>query len=422
MRYLYSLILSLALPFLFVRLWWRSRHNNDYRKRWNERLGSFPHAIPSGGIWLHAVSLGEAIAATPLIKILLVDYPNIPIIVTSMTPTGSAYINSHFKDRVFHSYLPFDLSFLVKRFLRKAKPKLGIIMETELWPNLIHCARAQHILLIFANARLSAQSAKGYRRIKFLIEPVLNSFTQVLAQSQADGQRFLDLGLQQDKLVIVGNIKFDLEISPDLNIQAQSFRDQFKNRIVWVAASTHEGEEEILLKAFANLQNSYPDLLLVIVPRHADRFARVADLCKQAEFKFVRRSLDERVSSDTAIYLADSFGEMMLLYAAADFVFVGGSLVPHGGQNLLQPAALALAILTGPELHNFKQVSELLLEKNALKIVHEANQLSEAIRQFIVYPEQAQAMGLRALGVVDDNRGALKKQVAVISEVLKLKL
>ncbi|HYF98287.1 MAG TPA: lipid IV(A) 3-deoxy-D-manno-octulosonic acid transferase, partial [Coxiellaceae bacterium] len=364
-RYFYSLILGLALPFLFVRLWWRSRSNPDYQQRWSERLGFFPRELSSASIWLHAVSLGEAVAATPLIKFLLQRYPDLPLVITSTTPTGSAYINKHFKDQVIASYLPFDLSFLLKRFLKRAKPKLCIIMETELWPNLLHCCQRQNIHVILANARLSNSSARGYARIKFIVKKMLNSLTWVIAQSDLDAQNFLSLGLQPEKLLVAGNIKFDLQLPDGLQEQALQLRQQLgQDRLIWAAASTHAGEEEIILQAFKRLRINHPNLLLILVPRHADRFDTVAELCGAHVCKVARRSLNEFPTADTDIYLSDTFGEMLLLYAASHMAFVGGSLVPVGGHNLIEPAALALPILSGPNLHNFTKVSELLLAEN----------------------------------------------------------
>lgn len=418
-RLIYSLILVLALPFLFVRLKWRSRHNVDYQKRWSERLGFFPHAVPPGAIWLHAVSLGEAIAATPLIKLLLQTYPERTLVVTTTTPTGSAHILSQFKDQVAHSYLPFDLSFLIKRFLKKVKPTLCIIMETEVWPNLLYNCYQQNIVMVLANARLSRASARGYARVKFFIKPLLNSFDTIIAQSELDAENFLSLGVHADTLKVAGNIKFDLQLPENLLQKAEQLRQHLgKHRFVWVAASTHEGEEEVLLNAFKGLRVKNPQLLLILVPRHANRFDKVADLCAEFGFKFARRSLNELPQAETDIYLADTFGEMMLLYACSDLCFVGGSLVPVGGHNLIEPAALALPIMSGPELHNFKQVSQLLLEENALRLVHNATELDNAVSQLMTEHEAAQAMGLRAKAVADANRGALQKHMQLIGELL----
>ena len=419
MRYFYSLVLFLVLPFLFLRLWWRSRHHKAYRERWVERLGAFPHQISAGGLWLHAVSLGEAIAAAPLIKVLLAEYPSTPLIVTSTTPTGSAYIVKQFKDQVVHTYLPFDLSFLINRFLKKTQPKICIIMETELWPNLLHACCTKKIPLVLANARLSPNSAKGYARVKFFVANMLNSFTKVIAQSELDAERFLNLGLEPSKLMVSGNIKFDLQLSPDLSARAQVLCNQWGDRVVWIAASTHEGEEETLLNAFKSLHEKNPRLLLVIVPRHANRFDKVAELCVRHGLTVARRSLNELPNSACDIYLADTFGEMMLFYAVADFAFVGGSLVSVGGHNLIEPAALGLPILSGPKLHNFMLISELLLAHDALKIVHDAEEVSDCINRFIENPAETKRMGLRALAVADANRGAVEKHRALIAELMQ---
>lgn len=419
MRYLYTFVLYCILPFLFLRLWWRSRHNVAYRERWLERLGIVSKQSLEQSIWLHAVSLGEVIAATPLIKALLLAYPTIPIVVTTTTPTGSAQVKAQFQDQVVQLYLPFDLPALLNRFLNHTKPKLGIIMETELWPNLLHACRMQKIPLLLANARLSPASAKGYNRVKSFVSEMLNSFSRVAAQSSLDGERFLQLGLMPEKLTLTGNVKFDLQLAPTLNEEALALRAQLgKERIIWIAASTHEGEENIILEAYRKLKIMHSALLLILVPRHADRFNKVANLCTEQGFKIARRSLKEIPMSETDIYLVDNFGEMMLHYAASNMAFVGGSLVPIGGHNLLEPAALALPLLSGPHLHNFTTISELLLKSNALIIVHDAPELIAAVNLLITNPHQANTMGAEALSVVDENRGAVERHMALVKEWL----
>lgn len=418
MRYLYTFILYCILPFLFLRLWWRSRHNLAYRERWLERLGIVSKQSLEQSIWLHAVSLGEVIAATPLIKALLLAYPTIPVVVTTTTPTGSAQVKAQFQDQVVQLYLPFDLPALLNRFLSHTKPKLGIIMETELWPNLLHACRTQKIPLLLANARLSKDSATGYSRVKSFVSEMLNSFSKVAAQSPLDGERFLQLGLMPEKLKLTGNVKFDLQLASNLNEEALVLRAQLgKERIIWIAASTHEGEESIILEAYKKLKIMHPKLLLILVPRHADRFNKVADLCTEQGFKIARRSLKETPLAETDIYLVDSFGEMMLHYAASNMAFVGGSLVPIGGHNLLEPAALALPLLSGSHLHNFTTISELLLKANALIVVHDASELTAAVNLLITNPNQANKMGAEALSVVDENRGAVEKHMALVKEL-----
>jgi len=420
MRLLYSLILSLALPFLFLRLFLRSRHNPDYKKRWSERLGFVPGPKLKGSIWLHAVSLGEAVAATPLIKSLLATYPDTPLVISTTTPVGSAYIQTTFVNRVTHSYIPFDLPWFLNRFLKHTQPKLCIIMETELWPNLIYCTHAKKCALLLASACLSRRSFEGYSRIKFLITPMLNCFDQVAAQTQLDAERFLKLGLDPTKLSIAGNLKFDLQLSDDIKEQRLSLRNELgKNRILWTAASTHEGEEVILLEALKKLKAKNPRILLILAPRHKERFNKVFDLCVAQGFKTARHSLNELPDHDTSIYLIDNFGELMRCYAASDIAFVGGSLVPIGGHNLLEPAALALPIVTGPELNNITEISQLLLANKALLITHNADELSETISTLLNNPAQAKLQGEAALSVVNANRGAVAKHMELIKQHLR---
>ncbi len=420
MRTLYSLILFLALPFLFLRLLWRARHNPAYLKRWRERLGSVPMAPLKESIWIHAVSLGEVIAATPLIKALLQQYPTIPLVVTTTTPTGSAQVISQFKDKVVHSYLPFDLPPLISRFLNKVRPKLCIVMETELWPNLIQACRKNKVPLLLANARLSPKSARRYAYVAPLVRSMLGDFSMIAAQSPLDAERFLKLGLPFDKLCVTGNIKFDLQLPDDLKARGESLRASLgKTRPIWVVASTHEGEESIILDALKEAQEHIPELLLILVPRHPERFNKVAELCQAQGFKIARRSLTELPETNTAVFLGDSLGEMMLFYAASDVAFVGGSLVPIGGHNMLEPAALGLPILVGPHLHNFSYVSELLLAENALIIVNTAHEIASTVTQWIKNSVEAGARGQRALAVVKANRGAVAKHLELIAQLLK---
>lgn len=418
MRYLYSFLLYLALPFIFLRLLWRSRHLSDYRKRWGERLGFYPNKFEHC-IWVHAVSVGETIAAIPLIKSLLQRYPNLPVLVTTMTPTGAARVQAAFGDRVTHAYIPYDFPGAVRRFLNAMNPKIAVIMETELWPNLFAQCYARNIPVCVMNARLSAKSARGYARVGALARELLQKVTVIAAHGHDDAERFIELGAPRECVVVTGSIKFDLEIPEDLYARADSLRERLgRDRFVWVAASTHEGEEEQLLAAHAQIRAQDPTALLVLVPRHPDRFDAVADLC-QKSVVLQRHSSQQTCTPEVAVYLGDTMGELMLMYAASDAAFVGGSLIPRGGHNLLEPAALCKPVLSGTHLFNFAEISQLLISADALVLVAGPDVLAHQLARLIQDTNERAALGQRAEQVVKANRGALAKQLGLIDKYLQ---
>jgi len=398
---------------------WRSRRLPDYRKRWGERLGFYPaHLKLKDSIWIHAVSVGETIAATPLIRALQARYPASPFIITTMTPTGAARVKASFGDTVQHAYLPYDLPGAVRRFLNTVQPRMGIIVETELWPTLLTAAHARQIPLCLLNARLSSQSARGYRCIAPLMRNVLRRFTFIAAHGQADAERFLELGAIPDQITVTGNIKFDLTLPEDLLVKSEMLRKQWgDNRFIWVAASTHEGEEEIVLAAHHEIRKRYPQALLLLVPRHPDRFEKIAKLCEQ-QFYTVRRSSGGTPNLDTAVFLGDTMGELLLFYGVADVAFVAGSLIPQGGHNVLEAAALHKPILTGPHVFNFTEINALLSAANALLQVHDAAALAEQLMLLIENEQWRTQLGLRAAEVMAANRGALAKQLTLVTQVL----
>lgn len=419
MRLLYTLSLYLLLPFVLLRLLRRGLRAPAYLRRWPERFGRFPHTPPPGAIWIHAVSVGETIAAFPLVRALQHRHPQRPIIFTTTTPTGSERVTREFGAGVLHGYLPYDLPGAVARFLARTRPALAVILETELWPNMYAACSARHIPLIVANARLSARSAAGYRRVARLARATLEQVALVAAQGEADAERFLALGAPRDRVRVTGNLKFDLAVAPDIMERGQTLRDGWgRHRPVWIAASTHEGEEALVLAAHARARGQIPDLLLLLVPRHPERFDRAAELCRASGMPVVRRSEQRPCAPDTAVYLGDSMGELMLLYAAADIAFVGGSLVPSGGHNPLEPAALARPVLHGPHVFNFAEISRLLREAGGSREVNDAGELAGTVVDLLRHPEQAADMGKRAHGVVLLNRGALERLLGIVGEML----
>jgi 3-deoxy-D-manno-octulosonic-acid transferase len=422
-RTLYTVLFHLGLPFIALRLWLRSRKAPAYAQRIGERFAMGLAPMQPGGIWVHAVSVGESIAAAPMIRALLARYPQLPITITCMTPTGSERIQSMFADepRVQHCYLPYDFPWAAGRFLDHIQPKIGVIMETELWPNHIHQCAKRGIPTVLANARLSERSARGYGRFARLTRPMLAEMSLIAVQTETEAQRFRELGARPDRVKVTGSIKFDLTIDPQLLARAVHQRDQWQTtqRPVWIAASTHAGEDEVVLSAHRTLLQSHPDALLILVPRHPERFNSVFELSQQQGFSTVRRSTSAPVASQHSVLVGDTMGELLFLYALADIAFVGGSLVPSGGHNLLEPAALDKPVLSGPHLFNFLEIAAMLRNAGALEEVADAHGLAAAVQRLIEQPEQAKAMADAGLAVMKANQGALHKLLDGIASLLR---
>jgi len=420
-RFLYNLLLHLALPLIALRLLWRALRAADYGKRILERFALRLPTVQPGGIWLHAVSLGESIAAAPLVEALLERYPHLPITMTCMTPTGSARIRALFGERVQHGYLPYDLPWAARRFIGRLRPRLAILMETELWPNHIYqCARL-NIPVVLANGRLSERSAKGYARLGGLTRAMLGELTWLAVQSEVEAQRFCALGAQPERVSVTGSIKFDVTPPAGIAERAQMLRQdwQAQNRPLWIAASTHSGEDEIVLAAHQTLLKSRPDTLLILVPRHPERFASVHQLCQQQGFAVKRRSTGEPLDDTSQVLLGDTLGELLFLYALADLALVGGSLVPHGGHNLLEPAALGKPLLAGVHLFNFEGIAAQLKQAGALQTVTDAETLAAALAALWDNPAQMQQMRAAAQSVLTANQGALNRLLDGLHPYLK---
>lgn len=420
MRFLYSIFIWLSVPVVLLRLYWRSFKLPAYRRRIGERLAihGFKKTQRSV-IWLHAVSFGEMAAAQPMVKLLVTEYPDYQILITNTTPTGSDLARKAFGEQVLNCYLPLDLPGAVKRFLKHVEPQLCVIMETELWPNLLYYTAKANIPIILANARLSLRSFRGYRYIAHMAKQMMHQLTMVAAQTPEDGERFIQLGLSAKQLTITGNIKFDMDISEHVGHEAMLLRRSWGVRPVWIAASTHQGEEKEVLLAHRELLRSYPDALLVLVPRHPDRFVEVANLCIKEKMSYIKRSLGEVPQSTTQVFLVDTMGELKLFYALCDVAFVGGSLVAAGGHNMLEAAAFAKPILSGPKLDNFVAISSLLIYAEAMLLVNDYATLSESIKLLFQDHELAQRMGEAAFNVVKRNRGALDRHMLLIASLLK---
>ncbi|MBS1247699.1 MAG: Three-deoxy-D-manno-octulosonic-acid transferase domain protein [Proteobacteria bacterium] len=418
LRRLYTGLLYLLLPLALLRLYWRGRQDAGHRRRWRERLGIIPPLPESSCLWVHAVSVGETRAALPLIRALLNRYPDLPLLVTTTTLTGSRQVCEALGDRVHHVYAPYDLPGAAARFLRQTRPRLALIMETELWPNLLRQCAVAGIPTLIANARLSERSARGYARIRWLTASMLRDITLIAAQAEADAERFRALGAP--RVEVTGNLKYDLTLPDDLLERGRQFRQDVlgAHRAVWIAASTHAGEDEQVLEAFARLRARWPELLLLLVPRHPERFDGVAALCQQRGFSVVRRSEQRICTPEAAVFLGDSMGELLLFYAATDLAFVGGSLVPTGGHNVLEPALLGLPVLFGPHMFNFTEAGERLLEAKAAWQVTDAAELAAMVDRLLTDPALRQNAGQLGRSVVERHRGALAALLGWIETLL----
>ncbi|MDX9675056.1 lipid IV(A) 3-deoxy-D-manno-octulosonic acid transferase [Pseudomonas zeae] len=422
-RTLYTALFYLGLPLVAIRLWLRARKAPAYARRIGERFSYGMPTLQPGGIWVHAVSVGESIAAAPMIRALLQRYPQLPITVTCMTPTGSERIQALFANepRIQHCYLPYDLPCAAARFLDRVQPKLAVIMETELWPNHIHQCAKRGIAVALANGRLSERSAKGYGRFGKLTAPMFAEMSLFAVQTEAEAQRFRDLGARPETVEVTGSIKFDLTIDPQLLQRAADLRGQWQalERPVWIAASTHEGEDEVILDAHRRLLANHPDALLILVPRHPERFNSVFELCQREGFATVRRSTGANVDAQTSVLLGDTMGELLFLYALADSAFVGGSLVANGGHNLLEPAALAKPVISGPHLFNFLDIAAQLREAGALAEVDDAEGLALEVQRLFELPRDAQRMADAGLAVMRRNQGALQRLLDGLGRLIK---
>jgi len=421
-RTTYNILFTLILPIIVLRLLWRAIKAPAYARRWAERFGCVK--APSGAqpyVWIHAVSVGESIAAAPLIRKLRQEQPQLPIVVTTMTPTGSSQVKALFAEDVQHVYAPYDHPWFVQRFLRAFKPQLLVIMETELWPNIIHYTKASGAKVIVANARLSERSARGYEKFPKLGKPMLKEIDCIAAQASNDAQRFVRLGVAEESLVITGSVKFEMDIDNSLTQKAAAIAALIEGkRPVLIAASTREGEEAKVLSAFRSCLARLPDLLLILVPRHPERFNDVAKLCANNGLTVVKRSEQAQVTELTNVFLGDSMGEMLAYFSNSDVAFVGGTLVDTGCHNVLEPAALGLPILVGPSQFNFQTICEQLQEVDALRTVADERMLAAAIIELFSDAILRERMGAAGKTLVAANRGALQRSYDLITKMLAL--
>ncbi len=417
----YKFLLYLLLPFTLLKLLWRARKQPEYLQHWRERYGFYRTQIAKPVIWLHCVSVGETRAAAPLVKALLQEYPNHQILLTHTTPTGRATSEQLFGDSIQRVYLPYDVPFAVHGFLKHFKPALGVLMETELWFNLITACKQQGVPLVLVNARLSEKSARGYAKVGKIVRQGLQNLAEISAQTLADAERLQQLGGQ--KISVAGNLKFEVMPPEDAFVAGQQLRTLLGNdRPVFLAASTREGEETLILDALildaAVLDTvlQMPNLLTVIVPRHPQRFNEVETLLQARGIQYQKRSaLQQTVNKDTQVILGDTMGELFTYYASADICLVGGSLLPYGGQNLIEAMRMAKPVLIGVHTYNFKEVSALAVAKGAALRVHDVAEMRQAICNLLENPQKQAEMGAAGLAICMASQGATEKTLALIT-------
>lgn len=419
-RAVYSALFYLATPAVLLRLWWRARKQPEYLQHVGERYGLYPQEAAAPLIWIHAVSVGETRAAEPLIDAILAEWPSHHLLLTHMTPTGretgAMYVN-RYPGRVTQAYLPYDLPDGVKHFFDHFRPAIGLLMETELWPNLIAIAHKRKVPIALINARLSARSQRGYQRFAALARPAFAALSLVSAQTPADAERLTALGAKS--VTVSGNLKFDVAPSEENLLRGLEWKQLLGARPVWLAASTREGEEALILDALQKM--NVPGLLLLLVPRHPQRFDEVAALLRERNLTLCRRSEGTMPSSEVQVWLGDSMGEMAAYYATADLALIGGSLLPFGGQNLIEAAACGCPTLVGPHTFNFSQAAEDAIACGAARRVGDAEQAATAAGELLGNRRELQEMRAAALAFSRAHRGATARTVALIRETSSLR-
>lgn len=419
-RHIYTLIYSLFLPLIVARLWWRGRANPGYRQRVSERFGFLPHRPRPGGLWVHAVSVGETLAAAQFVKQFMEQNPSTPVIITSTTPTGSEQVKRIFGERVFHMYLPYDLPSFINRFIKNIQPGALVIIETELWPNLLASCAKHDLPVVLANARMSEKSARGYAKLPALTRPMLHSLSVVAVQNPTDGRRFIELGLPTGRMKVTGSVKFDVTVPEDCHKQGVALRGQWgADRPVLALASSHPTEDEQLLDIYPALEEAVPGLLLLLIPRHPERFEPVTNAARSRHLRVHRRT-NGPASNDSQIYVADTMGEMLNMLAAADVVVMGGSLYQGGGgHNPIEPAALGKATLIGADHINFTSIVNELTDAGAMAACESLSALQEEVIRLLNDSNAREAMGQKGLEVVETNRGAVALLLELITEKLR---
>jgi 3-deoxy-D-manno-octulosonic-acid transferase len=418
-RLVYLLLIYLLAPIVIAMEGWRAIWNPEYRGRLRQRLGFIePQAVP-GSIWFHAVSVGEVQASAALVRALRSRHPEMQFVITTVTPTGAQQVKSLFGDSVRHCYLPYDLPGSVHRFLDRIRPRVAIILETEIWPTLYAALGRRQIPLVLASARVSTKSVDRYRRMASLFTETLSHGIVIGAQSEADARRFRAIGAPRERVIVTGNVKLDLQIPGPAIRSGQEFRERCgRARPVWIAGSTHDGEEEAVLESHEAVRRKHPDALLILVPRHPQRFDGVRTLLRRNGMRHTLRSEGQMPTADTEVFLVDTLGELQMFYSASDVAFVAGSLVPIGGHNVLEPAVLGIPILVGPHNFNAQEIADLLQQAGALKVVRSSRELAQRVTEYFDDPSLARQDGELGRAAVEQSRGAVARLVALVSPLI----
>lgn len=411
-RLAYNLLIHLGLPLALLALYKPKRGKPGFGARWAEHLGRVPPTGQEAPLWIHAVSVGETLAITPLIRALKAERPDLPILLTTTTRTGADQA-AKLGELVEHRYAPLDYPWAVAAFLRRVRPRALWVMETELWPNWLAACARQRLPVSIINARLSERSCRRYARFQGAFDTLSRPLTHLYCQHQDDAERFARLGIGRERLAVTGSIKFDMQLGDEVVAGGRALRSSFGERPVWIAASTHQGEDEQVLAAHRRVLATYPQALLILVPRHPQRFEQVATLCATEGMPCARRSRGEQPGDETRVYLGDTMGELPLMLGAADVAFVGGSLVGVGGHNLLEPAALGKPCLTGPAYFNFSDITRQLLEQKGAEVVADAEALGRSVNRLLGDGVGRRAMGEQARAVVLLNQGALARTLSL---------
>jgi 3-deoxy-D-manno-octulosonic-acid transferase len=420
MRYLYTLVAYLLLAPIFCGvLWFRGLRDARYRRNFGQRFGG-GETLAEPSIWVHAVSVGEVQAAAVLVRTLYDRYPGVPLVVTTLTPTGDERARALLGDRANIRYLPLDLPGSVRRFFDRVKPRIAVIFETEIWPNLYHECNRRRVPLVLASARLSPRSMPKYRRFISLFRDVLSNQVTIAAQGEGDAERFRNLGADPGRTHVTGNLKFDFAVPSNVKTKGAELREHYAaGRHVWVAGSTHAGEEAQVLEAHREVRKTHPGAILVMVPRHPQRFNEVASWLEKQNARFIKRSQPSARTPDLEVVLVDTLGELLDFYAMGDVAFVGGTLVEVGGHNLLEPAALGLPVLAGPHNFNSADIAKILVEQGAALIVADAKELAARVSVLLSNPADRARIGALGRECVEDNRGALNKLLSLIDPLMR---
>ncbi|MBL4280016.1 lipid IV(A) 3-deoxy-D-manno-octulosonic acid transferase [Vibrio fluvialis] len=421
MRLLYTLLLALVSPVFLYSLYKKKVGKPAFGARWTEHWGATPAVKGCAPVWIHAVSVGESIAATPLIKALKQAHPDQAIVVTTTTSTGAEQI-AKLGDLVEHRYMPLDFTWCVRRFIRAVQPSQLLIVETELWPNTLQTVHQSGVPVTVINARLSERSCQRYQKFSALFGLIRPYVDRVLCQYSSDAERFVRLGFDSDQVQVTGSVKFDIDVPASTVATGQQFRQQLgASRPVWIAASTHEGEDARVLDAHQALLTQFPDALLILVPRHPERFNSVYDLCVEYGLSTHRRTSPQAVTAGCQVYLADTMGEMLALLSAADLCFMGGSLLGNkvGGHNVLEPAALRVPVVIGPSYFNFQEIVDTLHQQQAIEIIPAPEALPQALLTLFSAPDTRVHMSNQAMTIVESSQGAIVRTIGIIDQTLK---